>query len=130
MFSQVSYYVSGRGMWMVPFSWAALFIVKEEANFSLFQCTQPHAQQLLEVKPFVLFADSHRFLKEHKLVHQTDTSSQDTLDGRELRSFTAPEPWAVSEGDTMVLKSCCTGNCEENPGLRFELNVMQEFLDL
>lgn len=64
---------------MIPFSWAALFIIEEEANFSLFQCTRPHAQQLLVVKPFVLFADSHRFLKEHKLVHQIDTSSQTHL---------------------------------------------------
>lgn len=64
---------------MIPFSWAALFIIEEEANFSLFQCTRPHAQQLLAVKQFVLFADSHRFLKEHKLVHQIDTSSQTHL---------------------------------------------------
>lgn len=36
----------------------------------------------------------------------------------------------MSEENSVVLKPCCTGSCEDNPGLRFVLNVMQEFLDL
>lgn len=34
----------------------------------------------------------------------------------------------MSEGDIVVLRPC-TGNCEENPRLRFVLNMMQKFLD-
>lgn len=51
---------------------------KRKQIFLFFQCTWPRAQQLLKVKPFVLFADSHRFLKEHKLVHQIGISSRHT----------------------------------------------------
>lgn len=36
----------------------------------------------------------------------------------------------MNGADIVVLGPCCTENCEENPRLRFALNVMQEFLDL
>lgn len=41
-------------LWQRDVDGAALFIIKEEANFSLFQRARPHAQQLLKVNLFYL----------------------------------------------------------------------------